>query len=128
VVVCNVLSSQKQYFNLSHNIDLGLNDEKSEKLWIMGNFCDTNEEARLIHGSTLWFTYRENLTFANSQITSDVGWGCMLRVGQMMMAEAVRRTIGLELYADQAVIAKTIDSFMKNEGIFSIQKMVKLGL
>jgi cysteine protease ATG4 len=94
----------------------------------MGNYCETNEEARIIHGSTLWFTYREHLVFANSQITSDVGWGCMIRVGQMMMAEALRRTVGLELYDDGAVIAKTIDSFVKNDGLFSIQKMVKLGL
>jgi cysteine protease ATG4 len=105
-----------------------MNDDKSEKLWIMGNFCETNQEARLIHTSTIWFTYRENLVFDNSQITSDVGWGCMLRVGQMMMAEALRRTIGLDLYADRTIITKTIEAFMKNDGVFSIQKMVKLSL
>lgn len=45
-----------------------------------------------------------------------------------MMAEALRRTIGLDLYADRTIITKTIETFTKNDGVFSIQKMVKLGI
>jgi len=44
----------------------------------------------------LWFTYRKN--FANiggNGPTSDQGWGCMLRAGQMMIAECmIRLTLG----------------------------------
>lgn len=53
---------------------------------MFGQHCSDNETARLIYSTTLWFTYREKLTFEHSQLTSDVGWGCMLRVGQMMLA------------------------------------------
>lgn len=39
----------------------------------------------------MWFTYRRNMEFdiLNTGINSDAGWGCMLRTGQMMCANAL---------------------------------------
>lgn len=45
---------------------------------------------------TIWFSYREkmpaimNETFSKAK-TCDRGWGCMIRCGQMMLAEGIKR-------------------------------------
>jgi hypothetical protein len=46
---------------------------------------------------TIWFSYREKMpaimpeTFTKKAITCDRGWGCMIRCGQMMLAECIKR-------------------------------------
>ena len=38
----------------------------------------------------IWFTYREKIKIAEA-LYSDVGWGCLPRVGQMMLAQTLLR-------------------------------------
>ena len=41
-------------------------------------------------GSKLWMTYRKNYEeFKNTKINTDCGWGCMIRSGQMLVANAI---------------------------------------
>jgi hypothetical protein len=34
--------SQKQYFKVAHTIDLGLNDENANDVWMLGHYCENN--------------------------------------------------------------------------------------
>ena len=40
--------------------------------------------------SKIWLTYRKNFKeFKGTQITTDCGWGCMIRSGQMLVANTL---------------------------------------
>nr|AAO39081.1 autophagy protein 4 [Dictyostelium discoideum] len=40
--------------------------------------------------SMIWFSYRKDFPpIENTNITTDIGWGCMLRTGQMILARAL---------------------------------------
>ena len=54
----------------------------------------SDEIQELFHSIT-WFTYRRGIErpLKNSQETSDAGWGCMLRTGQMLLFQALQRHV-----------------------------------
>lgn len=51
----------------------------------------------------------------------------MLRVGQMAMAEALRRTEGIEKYGDPNTVNKVLGMFVGRNEPFSVEKMVEIG-
>lgn len=70
-----------------------------EKLQCSSNSDLQGEIAKRLK-KTLWLTYRGRFSqlcylkdnqVINSKITSDSGWGCMLRVGQNAFAEILKR-------------------------------------
>ncbi|XP_050528847.1 cysteine protease ATG4B-like [Daktulosphaira vitifoliae] len=64
-----------------------------EPVWILGKKYSAIIDIQQIRNdiqSRLWFTYRKGfLQIGNSNFTSDRGWGCMLRCGQMVIGQAL---------------------------------------
>ena len=95
--------------------------------------------------SITWLTYRCNLEMPlyKSNKTSDAGWGCMLRTGQMLLCQAIRRHVLGEKFmyrfhgnSDQRLIRKynkILSLFMDNINDdklspFGIQSIAKVGM
>ncbi|XP_064455357.1 cysteine protease ATG4B-like isoform X3 [Ornithodoros turicata] len=71
----------------------------AEPVFILGTKYSTLhdlEELRSDVKSRIWLTYRKNFpAIGGTGPTSDSGWGCMLRCGQMVLAQAlIRRHLG----------------------------------
>ena len=51
----------------------------------------------------------------------------MLRVGQMALAEGLRRSEGMEKYGDPDSVDRLIDQFVQSKQKFSVENMVRVG-
>lgn len=59
------------------------------EVWLLAQQYSTRDpEFRLDAESRIWITYRTGFEFLGD-FTSDVGWGCMIRSGQMLAANAL---------------------------------------
>ncbi len=70
-------------------------DPSNEEVWIMGRKYYAQEDFHILRKeirSRLWFSYRKDFpAIGDSGLTTDRGWGCMLRCGQMVVAESLQR-------------------------------------
>ncbi|XP_026874693.2 cysteine protease ATG4A isoform X2 [Electrophorus electricus] len=67
--------------------------DTNEPVWILGECYNVKtEKSELLSDvhSKLWFTYRKKFSpIGGTGPSSDTGWGCMLRCGQMILAQAL---------------------------------------
>ncbi|KAG0038983.1 Cysteine protease atg4b [Podila clonocystis] len=88
--------------------------------------------------SRIWFTYRKDIArIEPSFYTSDAGWGCMMRTGQSLLAEAfVQIMLGRGWRATSAHSADTSDKYRtilnwfadEPDRYYSIHNIAKSGL
>jgi len=67
---------------------------KDSPIWLLGRLYhdDDLDALREDFSSRIWLTYRRQFpALDGSHYTSDCGWGCMLRSGQMLLAQALIR-------------------------------------
>ena len=66
---------------MSYDLNTADNEEQEDNLRFL--------EFKKDYFSQIWFTYRSRFSPLNdSTVTTDMGWGCMLRSAQMMIARA----------------------------------------
>lgn len=66
-----------------------------ETITVLGEKLPRDKGMQLFR-KIIWLTYRTEFPCINGQLLTDAGWGCMIRVGQMLMAQALRRHSGAE--------------------------------
>ena len=79
------------------------------------------------HRKIIWFTYKTKLQI-NSQVHTDAGWGCLLRVTQMVMAQALTRFF--ELTNQQVDKNYIITPFLEEKGSefkYSLYQLLEKG-
>ncbi|XP_076668220.1 autophagy-related 4a [Andrena cerasifolii] len=113
--------------------------QTDDPVWILGKKYNAIKELDAIRRdirSKLWFTYRKGFVSIggyNFIYTSDKGWGCMLRCGQMVLGQAL---ITLHLGRDwqwtpetrNSTYLKILERFEdKRDAAFSIHKIAVMG-
>ncbi|NP_001019605.1 cysteine protease ATG4A [Danio rerio] len=113
--------------------------DTDEPVWILGacyNVKTKKSELLSDVRSRLWFTYRKKFSpIGGTGPSSDAGWGCMLRCGQMILAQAlICSHLGRDWRWDPEKhqpkeYQRILDCFLdKKDSCYSIHQMAQMGV
>ncbi|XP_057182693.1 cysteine protease ATG4B isoform X3 [Triplophysa rosa] len=113
--------------------------ETIEPVWILGKqFSALTEKDEILTDVTsrLWLTYRKNFQpIGGTGPTSDTGWGCMLRCGQMILGEAlICRHLGRDWrwnpgQRQRSEYISILNAFIdKKDSYYSIHQIAQMGV
>ncbi|GAB6020169.1 Cysteine protease atg4b, variant 2 [Chamberlinius hualienensis] len=146
--ICNIKigikqAAHKMFESCTTYESTGLSDcvdfpPSDDPVWILGKQYSSRydlDDLRLDVKSKLWFTYRRNfLPIGGKGPTSDTGWGCMLRCGQMVLGQAlILRHLGRDWrWKDGQNNAETYLKILqmfedKKQAIYSIHQIAQMG-
>ena len=102
----DIFMNTQSLFSISKTLPPRLQSE-TDSIYILGQKFSLEQEKdprtvnKIIEkalSDIIWFSYRRNFPILRPKTEktyiSDTGWGCSIRVGQMMFAEALRRHFG----------------------------------
>ncbi|KAL6470395.1 hypothetical protein MHYP_G00215140 [Metynnis hypsauchen] len=113
--------------------------DTDEPVWILGEcYSVKTGKSELLSDvrSRLWFTYRKKFSpIGGTGPSSDTGWGCMLRCGQMILAQAlVCRHLGREWRwvgegTQPVEYHRILHCFLdRKDSCYSIHQMAQMGV
>ncbi|KAI1700664.1 peptidase family c54 domain-containing protein [Ditylenchus destructor] len=117
--------------------NLSFLESSGEFVYLLGVcFCSNDLKGiRAFSSSRLWFTYRKNFpAIGGTGPTSDRGWGCMLRCGQMLLAQALSivhlgRNWQWQLKSQDPNYRRLLAMFQdKRTSLFSIHQIAQMGV
>lgn len=96
--------------------------------YILGKKIASKSEAAQEFQRLIWFSYRK-IPGMTKDIHSDTSWGCLIRVGQMAMASALKRHLALKTkFSEQTINSNIIPAFLDQDSQtckYSLTKIVK---
>lgn len=105
-------------------------------IWLLGRLYDLPQDAEKVSDdivSKIWITYRKNFPPIDDRYTTDRGFGCMIRCGQMVLANAlVYKCLGRDWIwrtdSNPSSYFEILRLFQdKEESPYSIHKIVDVG-
>ncbi|CAD8209017.1 unnamed protein product [Paramecium pentaurelia] len=111
--------------------------EVKDEGYIMGQLIQKKEDILDVVIHTIRFTYRQGFQAyqcQDSYLTTDSGWGCVIRVGQMMMAELLKRHLkcfyNVDLFSFPSLLQEILQLFKDDdemESLKGLERQLKYG-
>uniref|UniRef100_A0A7E4VLZ9 Cysteine protease n=1 Tax=Panagrellus redivivus TaxID=6233 RepID=A0A7E4VLZ9_PANRE len=111
--------------------------KEGEFVYLLGEcfLSDKVDDIKAFSTSRLWFTYRKNFAaIGGTDLTSDQGWGCMLRCGQMLLAQTLSvihlgRSWTWERNSTDESYRRLLKMFQdKRTSLYSLHQIAKMGV
>lgn len=92
---------------------------------MLGRRFSSREEALRYFQTLIWFSYRK-IPGMTKEINSDTSWGCLIRVGQMALAAALKRHLQSKMsFNEKTIVSNIIPAFLDRSPTYSLTRIVE---